>query len=344
MKSSLIKFSLYIFLICLNFQSFAGPADDAFLFAAINNHDKNSVELALQKGANPLALYSGKSGRSALDVAVMHFETLENADIEKYYENSFEIISLLIDAGALKYHDGEPLIFPILYGDMMMVEYLVNMGANAAATIDGYTLSETAKESEYDEIYNILVENGAKPVSDEQVNKLRLMKASRTNNIKKLKIILNAGALINSKGNNGETALMKALEMPIFDENQLKTVEFLLSEGADPNIGSSNRNMGYQLPLGLVVSWGSFESDKRRLIVLKLMKALLDKGARVSGRNDKGDTALHLAAKADFFEAAKLLIKEGAKVMPKNDADKTPLDLAESKQMIQLLKKSGARE
>jgi ankyrin repeat protein len=277
----------------------------------------------------------------------MSYEYLEGAEFEQHHENAFAIISLLIDAGALKNHDGSSLLLPVLNADAMMVKYLINRGASAAASVDGQTLSESAKENENEEVYKILIENGAKPVSEEQSKRLQMMKAARGNNIKKLNIILNAGTSINSKGSNGETALMTALEMPIYDENQLKTVEFLLSKGADPNIGSPNRSMGYQLPLGLVVSWGGYmkdKSDKRRLVVLKVMKTLIDKGAKISGKNDKADTALHIAARADFLDAAKLLIKEGAKVMPKNDAGKTPLDLAESKEMIQLLKKGGARE
>ena len=57
-----------------------------------------------------------------------------------------------------------------------------------------------------------------------------------------------------------------------------------------------------------------------------------------------GMTPLHVAAKYNNLEGAKMLIEAGAKIMPKDDTGKTPLDYAESTEMIKLLKSYGAKE
>jgi ankyrin repeat protein len=64
----------------------------------------------------------------------------------------------------------------------------------------------------------------------------------------------------------------------------------------------------------------------------------------VSRQDNTGRTPLHIAAKYNNLYAADKLLKAGCKIMTKDFKGKTPLDLAESKEMIKLLKKYGAKE
>jgi ankyrin repeat protein len=75
-----------------------------------------------------------------------------------------------------------------------------------------------------------------------------------------------------------------------------------------------------------------------------VLSELIAKGARVSSRDSKDRTPLHIAAEKNHLFAAQLLLKNGAKVMPRDKSGRTPLDMAESAEMIKLLKQHGATE
>jgi ankyrin repeat protein len=75
-----------------------------------------------------------------------------------------------------------------------------------------------------------------------------------------------------------------------------------------------------------------------------IIESLLKYGAHVSALDSDGMTPLHIAAKYNNIVGAKMLIEAGAKIMPRDNKGKTPLDYAESGEMIKLLKAHGAKE
>ncbi len=83
---------------------------------------------------------------------------------------------------------------------------------------------------------------------------------------------------------------------------------------------------------------GWHESSKR------ILRLLIDEGALVSKKDGRGKLPLHYAAENNNIYAAELLLSNHSKIMSKDNDGKAPLDYAESGEMIQLLKKYGARE
>jgi len=55
----------------------------------------------------------------------------------------------------------------------------------------------------------------------------------------------------------------------------------------------------------------------------EILKLLLGNGANIHGRNDKGETAAHIAARCDQLEMLKLLKKRGADLLAKDDKQRT---------------------
>ncbi|MCK5882500.1 MAG: ankyrin repeat domain-containing protein [Bacteriovoracaceae bacterium] len=82
------------------------------------------------------------------------------------------------------------------------------------------------------------------------------------------------------------------------------------------------------------------EDERSRLT--KVIKFLLDHGAKLDFQDRSGDTALHLAVKRDNYELTELLLKLGANPDIKNNDKKNTVKRAESKRVYKLLKKYGA--
>ena len=104
------------------------------------------------------------------------------------------------------------------------------------------------------------------------------------------------GADVNAQCMDGATALYSAAR-----NGRLECVQMLLEHGADPNL-ATNREV---TPLLTVVINAKPQSAA-------IVEALLQAGAVASARNDRGKTALHLAAKNDLTHAATMLLKAGA--------------------------------
>ena len=72
-----------------------------------------------------------------------------------------------------------------------------------------------------------------------------------------------------------------------------------------------------------------FQSRGDRGGSIRTVRALLDLGADVHGRNHKGQTALHCAARAGFDRIAALLLERGADPDVRDDKGETPLQAAQ---------------
>ena len=106
-------------------------------------------------------------------------------------------------------------------------------------------------------------------------------------------------------------------------------VEFLLTKGADINA----KNEGGATALLAAVSEGHKE----------VAELLIAKGADVNARDENQLTPLHVAAYRGSKEVVELLIAKGADINAKYKYSFTPLSCAKNKEMINLLKKHGAR-
>jgi len=109
-------------------------------------------------------------------------------------------------------------------------------------------------------------------------------------------------------GEEGKSLLQVAIEC-----RQTKTARYLLQKGANPN----QTVRGFPLLISAVVMQN-----------FDMVKLLLNYGAEVDAKDEKGNTALIFAAYMGNVEIARLLVREGSDYNYENAAGKTPLDYA----------------
>jgi ankyrin repeat protein len=131
------------------------------------------------------------------------------------------------------------------------------------------------------------------------INEIRLIRASRKCNIKKVKEILLKNIDINYQNSYGDTALNEAACYNCFN-----IVELLIKYGADVNIANNNK---YSALMS-----ASFNGN------VKIVKLLLDKGARVDFQIDADSAyeynALMIAVDNGHIEIVKILLDAGTDV------------------------------
>lgn len=139
-----------------------------------------------------------------------------------------------------------------------------------------------------------------------------LIAAVKKNNIKKVGILIDAGADINAQDKDGSTTLHIATLRGHTD-----IVRILIATGANPNA----RNRNDSTALHLVAS--SLLRDRTNIALI-----LIKNGADINARDDYGETALHKAARAGYTEIALALIASRADLTIQNQDGKTALNIA----------------
>lgn len=136
----------------------------------------------------------------------------------------------------------------------------------------------------------------------EQDGETPLMYAAVEDQTSVVQLLLDHGATINAESLNGETALSRAVGM-----SRYKTVGMLLNRGADIEKGSP-----------LIYAAGNDD--------IRMIRLLLDRGAKIDGPNHEGDTALAAAvSRRASTESIRLLLSAGANINMKNKRGETPL-------------------
>ena len=155
-----------------------------------------------------------------------------------------------------------------------------------------------------------------RPTEFEDVTKKFLNSSS----IQKMRIFLKAGADINAKiYADQDTTLMWAAY-----DGKTEIVEFLLENGANPNIQNS-----YEETALMMASEENF---------IKIVNLLLKSGADVNCQNGNGNTALTIAAKEGNIEIVKILLVNGSDINHQNENGYTALILAAKNHMNDVVK------
>ena len=195
-----------------------------------------------------------------------------------------------------------------------LFNYLANAGEIHKATEKGDTKKVSAfLEAGVDP--DLINENGATP----------LLLAIHRGNLKIAKLLIKHEANVN----NSETV------HPLFaaiGSGQLESVSFLLKHGANVNVKAKNGDTplhDISLLDSHIIKMRKYSELKTTTVKYKEITSLLIQyGAKVNAKNNKGQTPLHFAKSA---ERAEILIKHGAKVNIKNNKGDTPLSIVKKR-------------
>ena len=175
-----------------------------------------------------------------------------------------------------------------------------------------------------------------------------LYQAAETGRLPIVRLLVERGADVNLPGRSGITPLAAAAYM-----GSAPIVEFLMEKGADPKVIDDTQKAAivYAAGRGFPPSCASFSTmaststprygnDLTALMwaagysaeagvndVVEVMTLLLDRGARIDDQDNRGRTALMIAAELNHEAAVDLLLARGADKSLKDKQGKTAGDL-----------------
>ncbi|MBT2989923.1 MAG: trypsin-like peptidase domain-containing protein [Candidatus Thiodiazotropha sp. (ex Ctena orbiculata)] len=329
------------------------------LFKGISNLEVDCVRGALDLGVDPNARkYRGPIG-SVYKYADRRPSEDEGLDLR------YQITKMLIAYGSKVSPVNSNIFSAISDGDSRLLRLLLKNGENAFRKIDGLTLMQWAAHYGQEESMAVLAEFGVPALSTRQKEQHRIANIPPSirsgSGIRIVEAAVKNGAWINGKDGRGLTPLGSAVDNGIYEKNHADLIEYLLENGADPNTkygvrfryGENDPIVKESLPLNHFVMSNAYTMNEQggrskskanihtKEYAVRAMKALIDKGAKVAGRDSVGRTPLHWAAKVGNLEAAKILLNSGAIGNHRDNLRATPLDYAESAEMIALLKGVG---
>lgn len=140
-----------------------------------------------------------------------------------------------------------------------------------------------------------------------------------------IKLMLEQGADINLRNDNGQTPLDLAIE-----GDDYPSAKFLIESGADVSARGNRARTALH--------------HAAELERINIIDALIDAGADVNAMDEEGLTPFHLAVARERYNGWKLLLQNGADINAKDHGGRTPLYMAvaRSSSYISELIKNGA--
>ncbi len=321
--------------------------------------DLKKITDCLEKGADPNYFsYENNEGNNSVlsdyvffSIAAIKYGSSVGAKIITE-EDGNEVLKLFFEKGAKIRSADYRLIASSIDETNLYLQTLLSNGLNPNLVVEGATQIERAIKAHNDKAVQILKEYGVNPSSEAEILKLIFFQAAFEDDIESMRLCIKKGVDINAKDPDGQTVLIHALKFGIFTDERTRAITFLLKNGADVNrrAEAGTYTHGETSPLHVAVFWSSLPLKLEREGGIKnpkmknapqnsknILKALVKKGAYVSGHDVNGKTPLHVAAETNNLYAAELLIKSGSKISGMDNKGRTALDYAESAEMIALL-------
>ena len=309
--------------------------DEQFL-DAVENKDLPKINQLLSRGAN-INAQDRINGYFALQYAINWPD--------------LALVKLLLDRGAninLADSGGTTALIEACESDgpvyTAIAKLLIARGANVHANKDEAILRAVKHASP--EVVRLLLSKGAPVnVSDKDLKgNTVLIEAAGGSSVEIVEMLLAAGAELKVTNDDGETALMKAVELdhryqPVV---RLPIIQLLLAKGSDVN---AKDKTGRTALLHSVVQ---YMSEAGGIISHpEVVKSLLDHGADVGATDSRGNTSLIVTVGGwkTPIEIARLLLAKGIAVNAQNEEGETALMVAAEKgqtELVNLLLDNGA--
>jgi len=291
---------------------FTSPKD---LFEAARIGNVKAIRKMVQQGVDVNAVY--EAGITALHHAA--------------FTNQIESIKVLKELGAdIESKDpfGRTAIFyAAKLGHIDAIIALKDIGANIRAT-DTYgnnAIDIAAKDDNPEIIVAIYKAELDVAIAPNRATALHIV--AQYGKINSISALIQAGADVNAKDNEGKTAFHYATE-----KGQIDVIKLLKELGADVNAKDNEGKTALH-----------YAAEKGQIDLIKLLKEL---GADINAKDKwPGKTALALAAEKGQIDLIKLLKELGADVNAKDNEGKTALHYAAANgqiDAIKLLKELGA--
>lgn len=181
------------------------------IFAALNTHDPQFLELLITNGADMSFIHEG-------------YSTATKA-VNSRSKAKLSLLSMVLKHGANLNHSEEDLT-PLMHAAF---GYAEQHNAEQPYAVPRY--SEHAVE-----MCEILILHGADVNARNSKDETALHFSVRGDNIKTLKLLLSQGADVNAQDQNGESALHTAASCYKYYSPNLDVPELLLQSGANPII------------------------------------------------------------------------------------------------------------
>jgi len=306
---------------------------------------KEVIPLLEQQGVKPGAMSEG--ARAILAGVITPRGPLFTAVMDNDYRLVRELLRKGAQVNEKDGGGGTPLHFASCQGHLEISKYLILMGADVnSADNCGSTPLHLACDAGLKDLAELFISKGAdiNAAADDGLTALHL--ASRCGAVDLAAFLISKGADINAKDTKGFTPLTHPAT-----QQHVKVVKILREagrSGGKASGGAGSRATGFQQQAA-PGSGGESDADDEVAVRKSLykaletgdldqLKALVDRGADVSGRTSVFDKSpLHWAAFFKQEEIAEYLLGQGALVDALDAEERTPLHMAAFEGTLQIL-------
>jgi len=314
------------------------------LFEAVKKADVEQAKLLIADGAYIDAKWGDISTKEEEEKA----KTYEVSSTPLYYasdSNSMDLVRLLVEAGAdVNAGTWPPLAQAVHRGNTGIVKFLIDHGANVNYPEDWGPSHEAVLSNI--EMVKLLLAKGA-DINAGYMPALHaaIFKGSERTVEDIVEFLIQRGANVNAKDTWGYTPLFWALNnmFPSTDDNNfyIDILNLLIANGAD---------VSTKYPGGNTALFPAARTGK-----MKAVRSLLEAGADINVKNDRGWNILHAMLDVRHLnypgyrpsrDMLELLLSKGADVNLKDKDGRTPLHLAvelADEEIVRLLLDKGAQ-